>query len=168
MSRTKWYLSNIVVAASFEETRGARAASWVENVTKARKASLAGAIDLQPKDYDDVALNVAIDSARKADIRIYPHWLENALDAAQALGVGVLTSFVLAGWEGFLATGAAYSLSRQVNLGREVARKIAGGASHFTDLAKAGPGRIERRWIYNDDELSRIVHGNRQGPFSQL
>jgi hypothetical protein len=140
------YLSNIILAVAFEEKQENRIASWVENFRKAREAALRGDIDIQPKESDDIALNVAIRDAKYLHIRTHSRLLDKALDVSVALGIGVLTSFVLLPWESFLAGMAAYAATYKKSPGELVGRALDRREGRLRTLAEAGPGRIERTW----------------------
>lgn len=88
VSNTEQYLSTIILSSAFAE-RGTenRITSWAENIRKARSATLAGAIDLRSKDYDEVALDLAVRAAKRLDIRTHSKLTESVLDAAVTLAL---------------------------------------------------------------------------------
>jgi len=147
VSNTERHLSNIVLASAFaEQGEKQRVSCWLENVLRIRKAVLTGAIDTRQKDYDKVALDLAVDAARRVNIRIHSRWLDDVLDAAFAVGIGTLTSFVLDPWLGFAGGVIEYGISRKVDIGKEVAHLVFDTQARLRDLAKSGSGRIERTW----------------------
>jgi len=147
VSNTERYLSNIVLASAFAERREKqRVSCWVENVLKVRKAVLAGAIDTRQKDFNKVALDLAVDAAKRVDIRIHPRWLDEVLDAIFAIGVGALASFVLNSWTGFVSKIIHYGVSRKVDIGKEATCRVLDTKARLRDLAISEPGRIKQTW----------------------
>lgn len=145
VSNTAWYLSQVVVAAARREaTLKSRLDSWAESVVKVRRRALTGEIDLRHKDSMHVARNIAMETARKCDIRFAPRYVEDALDATAALGTGILTSFVLSPWIGFGFGMAAYAVARKRRVGESIAGLIY--RPELQKMADATPGRIRRRW----------------------
>jgi hypothetical protein len=144
---TLQYLSNIILASAFaEKGHDARLACWTENVRKARSPALAGEIDLQAKGTDQVALDLAVRDAKRIGIRTHPSQIEQAFDAGAALGVGVLTSFYLVGWQSFAVAGGTYLASRSKDIGARVMSGLYSRKSRLRDLAELEPGRVEARW----------------------
>ena len=147
VSNTELYLSNIVLAGAYAE-RGEkqRVSCWVENVLKVRKAVFAGAIDTGPKDFDKVALDLALEAAKKVDICIHSRWLDEVLDAVFAVGVGALTSFILNPWTGFVVGVIQYGVSQKFDIVKEVTHQIIDTKARLRDLAQSEPGRIKQIW----------------------
>jgi len=147
VSNTEQYLSNIILAGAFAEQKyEKRIALWGESILKARKGVYSGIIDLRPKDYDSVAIGQAVNAAKRLDIRTYPKWIETTIDASIAIGSGVLTTFVLKGWERFLATPVEFVLSKKFDVGKSGARILLSTEKRLHDLARSEAGRIEQRW----------------------
>ncbi len=151
VSNTLAYLSNVLLASAFSQRHAQRMEVWLENLRLVRRASLAGALDLRAKTTDDVALALAVDAARKLDITVHRRALDRTLDAAAGLGVGGLTSFVVQGWEAFAAALGAAGLSTGVSKmigdpSRRAISVVTKRRRRLRELAKAGPGRIERVW----------------------
>lgn len=152
-TKVEFYLSNIILGGAFSEIRYKdRIAAWVDSVSIVSGAVRAGDIALQEKngqqeDIDDeTALKLAVRIAKRLEIRTNSKLVENALDASIALGVGVLTSFFLVGWDSLAASLATYSVSKMKNFGELIAQTAYRRESHLRDLAASGPGRIEQIW----------------------
>ncbi len=147
VSNVEWYLSSIAISGALaERTLECRIACWAENTLKLRQLAQAQMIDLSPKEYDGVALASAVDSAAKADVRVHPKHVERWLEMAVSMGVGVLTDLVLKGWVGFGAGVGAAALSQHAQPAKRICRSIYRGPNRLGDLARSGPGRIERHW----------------------
>ncbi len=150
ISSPESYLANIIVASAFSLRRSSRLELWTSNVISARRAWRAGAVDLYPKNNDDLALKAAVRAAREVDIRCHAEMLDRILDIAASLGVGALTSVTLSSWEALVASAATASASafvlRNRDPSRHVISRIAQRSQRLQDLAKAGPGRIDRAW----------------------
>jgi hypothetical protein len=153
IANTELYFSNILMAAAFSESRSDRIGSWINNATTARRAVRAGAIDLRPKDNDDVALNVAVQAAKELDVRFHNRRVDQVLGAVTSLGLGSLISFTLNTWAGVIAsvalTGAGLA-AKELTKGKDPAARVVDvytASDHrIRDLARAGPGRIHRNW----------------------
>lgn len=147
LENTERYLANIILAAAFAEKRHeARITVWAQNVLLARQGLMDESIALFPKRSDVVGLETAIRSAKQIGIRTHPKWLEHALDASVALGVGALSSFYLEGWGSFAAGMVGYGTSLALAGGRRGVQQLAARSRRLRDLAAAGPGRIQPRW----------------------
>ena len=78
-----------------------RVSAWIENVRKVKRAVNEGRIDTGAKNNESVALDLAVDAAKRLDIRVHSRRIDEVLDATLAVGFGALTSFVLTDWSGF-------------------------------------------------------------------
>lgn len=154
VSNTERYFSNILMASAFSEPRGSRVDSWTHNTIAARKAVRVGAIDLRPKDHEEIALQVAIRAAKALDIRFHTKRIDQALGVASSLGFGSLASFTLTGWAGILASAgltgagmAAQVLAKDKDPARRIVGIYSASDRRVGNLAQAGPGRIRRNWF---------------------
>jgi len=154
VSNTQRYFSSIILAGAFKQrTLDARVKCWGENVSKARGPALTGDIDLGLKGNDDVAKDVAIRAAQRLHITTHSKQaikiLDEALNAAWALGGLVLTSFLLSPWEAAGVSAAMYAATRVVTAKEESIGNLLVSATRehrLRDLVDAGPGRVERTW----------------------
>jgi len=148
---TERFLATITIASAFaEKSMERRIELWASNVHNAHKAFVEGSMDLDPKDYEDVALEVSLRNAKVARIRGYGKWLDAVLRLGEALGVGVLTSFVLNRWAAAAAGVGAQALSDHFGGIGSAANRIFTRESRLRQLAQAGPGRIIRVWQRGD------------------
>ena len=151
VSSTLWYLSNIVLSGCFAERRARRLETWLANVSVARQAALAEELDLRPKRNDDLAEELAVNSARRLAIRVHPAMLDRALDAAAGLGVGTFSSFALHGWEALLAVAGSVGTATFAKSLGDPSQRIVSAVSkrrrRLEQMARAGPGRIVRIWV---------------------
>lgn len=160
VSNTEQYLSMIILGGAFaEKTRENRISCWAENVRKVRNAVFNQAIDLRPKSYDEVAENHAVEIAQRLNIRTYPQFIEQAFDVAVAMSVGILTSFVLTGWESLTTSSVTYLVSDRKKFGKRVA-SLSGTQNRLHDLAKFNPGRVESAWEKNKVKTLEKEHSN--------
>lgn len=150
VSSPQSYLANIILAASLSRRGSARISEWTEGVIAARQAWHAGAIDLHPKPSDEAALSAAIRAAQTVDIRCHSSALDRLLDFSVATGVGTLTSVLLSSWEGMVASAGVTSISTFVLKDKDPSRRVISRFSQrprrLSEMAKAGPGRINRLW----------------------
>lgn len=140
-SNTERYLASIALAGAFaERDHQSRVATWIENVLALRRAR--DQVNLDPKDLDETARDVAIDAAKKFGVRVHSRRLETFIDAGVLLGSLPLTCFVLTPWEnvafGVIATG----LSTRWKIGQEVARTLATTRWNLKKLSQMVPGHI--------------------------
>jgi hypothetical protein len=76
-----------------------------------------------------------------------PRWIDEIINASVAMGIGVLTSFLVEPITGFSA-GVTYSLlSSQIDLGHHAARVLTARPQRLARLARACPERIRRGWV---------------------
>lgn len=146
LSNTERYLSSIIVSSAFRESDyRMRISEWLDSVTKARNANIEGKVDLRFKDFDDIAVDEAVRVAKMLDIRTQSKWIDKGINAGIALGVGILTSFVLSPWPGFLFGAASGAISDRLTVGTKIAA-YSETKRRLGDLATAHPGNISRSW----------------------
>jgi hypothetical protein len=146
VSNTERYLSAIIVASAFREGQHRfRISEWFNSVMKARRATMEDRLDLRPKDFNEVAVSEAVRLAKLLDIRTKSKWIDKGIDAGFAIGVGVLTSFVLSPWSGFLLGLASGAASDRMKIGERIGETFETKRS-LRKLAVADPGSIRRTW----------------------
>lgn len=170
LSNTEQYLTKVVFASALvEPTLEGRLGMWSENVLKVRHAAIQGRLDLRPKDSDAVALELAIDAVKRADVRCHPRYLELVLDAAMSLGVATLTSFSLTPW--YVGPPVALGelvMSRKLRVGQRLAGRFYTTRRRLQDLARSKPGRLERiLQRTRGHQLTRNRHRMRELNFEQ-
>ena len=144
---TRMYLANIIVAAAFsEKTIERRIACWADNLIAVRTRSLSDDFDLHPRNDDDATRSRAVAAAKVLGVRAHSRYLETALEISWVLGVGTLTSFALHQWPSLIASLVAGAVGIRKPVGRLIAATVYERPSRLSDLATAGPGRIERVW----------------------
>lgn len=147
VSNTERYLCNIVLASAFTEKNHAdRISAWTGNVRKVKNAASAGWIDTGMKDSEEVALDLAVDAAKRLDIRVHAKRIDEVLDVALAVGCGALTSFILTDWPGFSAGLVEHAISKKVDLSKKVTGSLLDTKLRLRQLAVSEAGRIEPRW----------------------
>ena len=140
------YLANIVLhSALLEKKLESRLARWADNIGRIRVANRPGyeEIDLRPVEDPDLAKKKAIEAAKTVGIDVHPRWAEEAANALPALGVGV-AGFLLNPFVGFAISAGHYFVSRKIDIGKRVARKIYARSGRLSRLAQSPPGRISR------------------------
>jgi len=152
-------LARIVAYSAMEERKPEdRIRCWTENTLKSQDAYWQKAIP----EVDNAELrqgkarDLAIKTARKLEIRVYPRLLENQLEWATRLGT--ISATTLVGWillpwgplAGGVAGGVAglgvWILERRKPLGRRAAQALKLTTGHLRELATSEPGRIVRSW----------------------
>jgi hypothetical protein len=142
ISNTERYLANVVLASAFSERKhDKRVAQWVQNVATLRKARKE--INLEPKDRDETARDVAIEAAKRFDIAPRYKMLENVVDAGIWLGSTALTSFGLAPWESMVVGGTMYVLSARKKIGGQLVSPFSSRRGRLRKLSQLNAGRIE-------------------------
>lgn len=145
ISNTEFYFSNIILAGAFAESPKNRIKCLVENISKVKEATLAEKIDLRPKRLKDISLDAAVDAVKKAGIRTYPQWIEEAIDHSFSLGVNLLSLFLIP-LAGLITSEGTDLATRRWNPGKLVATALYERKGQLYDLAEAGPGRIDYAW----------------------
>lgn len=149
VSNTEHFLATIIVASAYrEKNQRQRINEWSNSLFKARQAVHEEKVDLRFRKFDDVALDEAIRIAKLLDIRTKSKWIDKGINAGSAIGVGILTSFVLSPWAGFfcgLASGAAMD---RFKVGDKATRLLETDYG-LKSLAAASPGNISRNWMGN-------------------
>ena len=83
-SNTERYISSIALAGAFAEKKHQlRVSAWADNVIALRNAR--DQINLEPKDCDETAMEVAIDAAKKFGVRVHSRQLEKFLEVGFGL-----------------------------------------------------------------------------------
>jgi hypothetical protein len=149
LSNTEQYLTKIIFASALVEPKlEAKISVWAENIQKVRSAVVLGRIDLRQKNMDSIALELAIDAAKRSDIRVHPRYMETVLDAAVSLGISAFTSFSLAPWFVTLpVTIGEFIVSRRLKIVEHTARRLFLSEKHLRDLATSEPGRVQSALI---------------------
>lgn len=140
------YLANIVLHSTLLEKKlECRLARWADNIGRIRAANRLGyeEIDLRPIEDPDLAKKKAMEAAKIVGIAVHPRWAEEAANALPALGVGA-AGFMLDPFAGFAIGGGYYFISRKIDIGKKVARKIYARSGRLSILAQSPPGRISR------------------------
>ena len=139
------YLANIVLhSALLEKKLESRLARWADNIGRIRAGNIPGyeEIDLRPREDPDLARKKAIQAAKTVGIDVHPRWAEETADVLPALGVAAAGSFLLHPFAGFAISAGYYFLSRKIDAGKRVARKIYAQGGRLSRLAQSPPGRI--------------------------
>ncbi|MBI5779824.1 MAG: hypothetical protein HZA49_10295 [Planctomycetes bacterium] len=146
ISNTQNYFASIILASAYaEKTPNNRISCWAENVLKARNAMSYEYIDLPSKHHDTIALNLAVESARKIGIRTYSRRTEKILNIICDCGVGLLKMFTLNPW--IAPTEIVLKETMEIRrLGTIVAGKVYGTEKKLSELGRSVPGRIETKW----------------------
>lgn len=140
------YLANIVLhSALLEKKLESRLARWADNIGRIRTANRPGyeEIDLRPREDPKLAKKKAIQAAKTVGIDVHPRWAEEAANALPALGVGA-AGFLLNPFVGLAISAGYYFVSRKIDVGKRVARKIYARGGRLLRLAQSPPGRISR------------------------
>lgn len=144
---TQTILARAIVQGAFAESSHlGRIALWVENVEKARKAQLLGIIDLRKKLTLNIAKDAVKNAIKQADLRLHPKFVEEAIDTSIAMGVGLLTSFVLKEWISAGLSIGTYFFSRTKSIGKRVANSFYRSEHRLEQLVNSAAGRIESVW----------------------
>lgn len=149
------YFTSIILASALAE-RGmeARISVWAQNVIKGRNATREKAIDLRQKPSDSLAENLAIDAAKRLEIRTYSRTAVIAFDALLPLVCG-LSWFGLSSWTGLpplggVPIGPTAYLAARLRSGKSPgdlgASWLYRRRGRLRNLARAVPGRITRGW----------------------
>jgi hypothetical protein len=149
-NNTERYFANILLAGAFEESKPeSRILLWLENVRNARIAVLSG-YNLSSASSDSVALDKAVDAARKHDIRTHSKTLEMVLQVSASFGLGALAraatpqfavpelDLAIRGGVMLFTSFATYK-SRP---GQRISRATMNRPSRLKKLATMGPGRV--------------------------
>jgi hypothetical protein len=141
------YLTNVVLSSSYSESSpGGRFGLWAENVLRMRPILQASRSEFSETSNDEQALRIALGAAARGNVRVHSKLLERMLGTGTVMGVGVLTSFVLVGWEGFVAGVAAAGAVEALGGNRGLAAWLNRRRGRLRDLATSGPGRVLRTW----------------------
>jgi hypothetical protein len=147
VSNTEKYLSTIVLAGAMSQNSQInRIGTWVDNIEKARRALSAETIDLRNKHFDSVALNIAVDTAKKIDIITSSKYIDKLLEVFISFGINLTSSFVLQGWESFALGTASYIAMDHFRLGKSINKLISNRDTRLKALANTNAGRIEQVW----------------------
>jgi hypothetical protein len=154
-TNTERYFTSIILASALAEKRvNGRISVWTQNVIKGRSAIREGAIDLRQKQSDSLAENLAIDAARRLEIRTYPRTAVIAFDALLPLVCG-LSWFGLSSWTGLpplagLPIAPTAYLAARLRSGKSPgdlgASWLYRRRGRLRNLARSVPGRITREW----------------------
>jgi hypothetical protein len=155
-TNTEKYLTSIILAGALSEKKiKDRIVLWAENVIKARKAAKIGAIDLSQKDSNSVAESLAMDVAKRLDLRTYSRLTATSLEALSSLIIDGLVCLGLCPWAGVppwvgLPVGPGVTAAIRQGTGKSTgeiaASRLYQRRARIRNLAKAVPGRIEGRW----------------------
>ena len=148
VANTEYYLSTFLVASAFRPKKVEhRLKQWTTNILLARAAFFKENIDINPRSHDKTAIDAAINAIRHLGIDFKPNWIGPCIDVSFALGIGILTSFVLQDWQALLTTGTAYTLTRFPKKLSLMRKTLINPRKGLIDLVNAGPGRIKRTWL---------------------
>ncbi len=140
VSNTEVFLSNIVLAGAYSErSHEARAEQWARGVMSLRTACTQ--FNLEPKP-DEVAIEVAIDAAKKAQIAPGYKKIKRIIDWTLDLG---LAGFGLQ-FGGFGGAAAGLVVSRVIGesaASERTAKAFTSRRGYLRRLATLGPGRID-------------------------
>lgn len=145
ISNTEQYLTNILIGSALKQTGiTARLESWADNLLRVRAAFSDQRLDLAPKDRTEVAVECAVDAAKRSGIEANPHMLEKFVSILTGLAVSTLSGFFLDPWlAGQVGAGSTIlaDLSKAPERGVKAAYRT---APHLKALARAPAGRITR------------------------
>jgi hypothetical protein len=114
VTNTERVMAHLLWASGFAERgHSGLIRLWAENVRLVRMAVLAETVDLPQRASADRAVDTAVDAARRAGVRTHSKLFEHSIDLAVAMGLGVLSSFVVNGWSDMAITAGAYAVRRR-------------------------------------------------------
>ena len=156
-TNTEMYLISIILSGALveKEPKG-RLSLWAEGVIKARNGVATQRIVLSHRDNDSVAKEVAMETAKIIDLRLYSNLRASCFDALSAMLIDGFVSLGLCPWVGIppaagLPVGpgviAGIRLKRHKGVGDHVASWLSQRRGHLCDLAESVPGRILGRWL---------------------
>jgi len=150
------YLAQIIANSAMEEQKPKdRILCWTENIRTVQEAYCQDIIPeiLNEELKQEKARDLAIKTAKKLQIRVYPHSLENQLELAVmsgiTLGTSLLGLWIVFPW-GALAGGVigvgAWISGMSKPWGRRTAQAMKLTTGHLRELVTSKPGRIVRSW----------------------
>lgn len=145
ISNTQQYLTNILVGSALMQTGiSARLHSWADNLLKIKAALSDQRLDLGEKDRDEVAVECAIDAAKRSGIEVHPRMLDRLMGIFMSLGTGSLTGFLLDPWLAAPAAAGTAVVSRLARAPERIVSAVYRRTSHLEKLARAPAGRVSR------------------------
>ncbi len=146
------YLAQIIANSAMKEQKPKdRILSWTENIRATQEAYCQNVIPeiVNPELRQEKALELAIKTAKKLQIRVYPRSLENQLEWAMMSGATLVTSllglWIVFPW-GALAGGVigvgAWISGMSKPWGKRAAQALKLTTGHLRELATSKPGRI--------------------------
>jgi hypothetical protein len=134
----------IIINGAFAEPNVSnRIALWSENVMKLREAFRCPDFEIQEVSNEDNAKDVAIDLAKKINLRTYDHRIESGLDIALAAALFVGPFYYIHDVlpAALIAVGG-YLASQQTAFARSASQQVADRASRLRRLSELIPGRV--------------------------
>jgi len=146
LSNTAWFMSAILIACAFNERGSGRGAAWARSIKRARDGIASGELDVAHKETDEVAIRVAARNVARLGLRTHQPWIDQVTSAAVAVGLGVLTSFFLTGWEAVGVGATAQLAMESTRLTTRAAARVSGDEHRLQRLGRMQAGRIGARW----------------------
>jgi hypothetical protein len=155
LTNTEKYFVGIILASAFSEKKiKDRISLWANNVVEAKKAVKIGVIDLSGRDSNSMAESLALDAAKRLNLRTYSRLSAAIFDALSILLISSLTSFALYAW-GVppwvgLPVGPGTTAVIRYKTGKGIGDKAASLFSQrdmrLRDLSQVVPGRVKGNW----------------------
>jgi len=147
-------LAGVVLASAFLETGiDDRVKAWLRNVDRVKRTLRAGEEPIARHSVGGKSVDAALKIAETAGVHVRSARFKRRLDTAVAVGLGGLTTFVLAPWTGPAAlvagTGVAAITDRAVRKAN-VSERVGKGfqrKARLRNLERQGSGLLEAKWV---------------------
>lgn len=149
-----FFIKILLFSALCEKRIEDRISLWADNIVKTRLGL--DKVDLRQRDSEAKAIEAARETVKKLNLRVHPRRVTKAIDISADVATGSLIT-VLCWWSGVpLLESSAIGILGDVgiresvkellrdSMGSKVAARLYGRAKRLSNLATAGPGRIER------------------------
>ena len=146
LPNTAWFLSILLISAAFNARRSQRAAEWAKMARETRAAVASGSIDVGMKITDEVALKVAVRSARDLGWRAHPAWVDLTLGTVVSTGLGGLSSFYLDPYSTVAVAAATEVVLKTTNAISGLSSRVSRRETRLEYLGRTAAGRLSADW----------------------